>query len=166
MTHRDPRFAELDRLIAAEKQPKYRRTMSAAALAANRANAVKAHAALATMTPLQRYRHARRAQSGRKYPVSCSCGTCPKCRHREAKRRYNRKLAAACRPVKPVYPAGTVPHGTFTGYNYHGCRCQECRACIAANARRRKVPQIQNVGRVFKGGKDLALTTAHVGETL
>lgn len=34
---------------------------------------------------------AKKAQSGRRYKRSCSCGACKKCRHREAKRRYMEK---------------------------------------------------------------------------
>jgi len=32
-------------------------------------------------------------------------------------------------------------HGTRTGYDYHGCRCDECRACHAGAAREARLRQ-------------------------
>jgi hypothetical protein len=29
----------------------------------------------------------------------------------------------------------SVPHGTASGYSYHGCRCDECRAAWARSKR-------------------------------
>lgn len=136
---RDSRFAELDCLIAESERPKFRRTMSVAALDANRRNgALGIIGKFHNMTETQRHRHGKHAQRFRVYRVTCSCGNCPKCRHRVDKREYNRRVAAGKAPKRQSHDKAAIPHGTFTGYNKRGCRCQACRDCVAANARRRR----------------------------
>lgn len=140
MEYRDPRFAELDRLIVEADRPKFRHTMSAAAVDSRRLNGLKGIIGqIAVMTEIQRHQHGKRAQLFRVYRVTCECGKCRKCRHRAAKRKYNQSRAKARQPKRQRYVKGEIPHGTFTGYNQMACRCQVCRDFITANAKRRKV---------------------------
>ncbi len=132
---RDSRFAELDYLIANPK----RRKVSPEAREAYIRNLARADAANRRMTPNQKRQLALNRNRCRKYSRSCECGKCLKCRHREAARKWKRKVAAAKAPKRNRYTTGKIPHGTFSGYNDHACRCQICRDCMAANARRRKI---------------------------
>ncbi len=93
---RDPRFAELDAQIAADAQPKYRHTMTPAAIEARKRNGKKGIVGqFKRMSESQRQRHGKRAQRFRVYRVTCVCGECPKCRHRAAKRKCRRNAKIA-----------------------------------------------------------------------
>jgi hypothetical protein len=71
------------------------------------------------------------------YTKGCRCVVC-----KAAKRAYMRALRAHDRSLREWTPAGLVTplpikHG-ISGYQNHGCRCQECRDAKAAADRRQK----------------------------
>jgi hypothetical protein len=62
--------------------------------------------------------------SGQRHPADCPC-TSATCRKRRA--RVAARAAAAADP-------SIVPHGSSSGYVYHGCRCPDCTSAHSATS--------------------------------
>ena len=80
---------------------------------------------------------------GTAWAYQCGC-RCDRCRHakRLDNRHYRDRERAAAEARKYRARLAAVPladddprHGTIGGYNNHGCRCDRCRAAIAAYRR-------------------------------
>ena len=83
-------------------------------------------------------------QSG--YRRGCRCDLCGSCYRLARRKRYERQVASSGRHEKqipvPRMPQcgrryiGLPPHGTFSCYQIHGCRCDVCREFMSSVNRR------------------------------
>jgi len=68
----------------------------------------------------------------------CRCPACMEANRRRTRERSEQKRLER-QGVAPSKPAGRIiegaPHGTASGYNFHKCRCAECRAYLADKRR-------------------------------
>jgi hypothetical protein len=62
-----------------------------------------------------------------RYSSKCRCDLC-----RKAHAEYARAARARERGSDTRRNAHVVRHGTYNEYNNYGCRCDECKAAIAA----------------------------------
>lgn len=91
---RDSRMDELDQIVTSQirNEPACYRLNPGKHLTVSDARRKSARDAAiaqnAGFTPQERKDRAIKAQTARIYTRSCECGVCPKCRHREAKKKY------------------------------------------------------------------------------